>query len=96
MGRHHGGCIHLQRWPVKASVQSKGLWRQFGRAAKLRSAVNKEDGEKVLDESLRNGEGMVGLQGLDFGGANLRLGFAPFSGVTSAGLGWVVSASSKC
>ena len=67
LGRHPGGWIHLQKWSVKASAQGKGLWRQFGRAAKLRSEVNMEDGEKSQGESLRNGEGTDELQGCCMG-----------------------------
>ena len=53
---------------------------------------NKEDGQKGLDATLRNGEGTIGLQGYRVGGiweekaANLRSGFERFLGRTGAGL----------
>lgn len=47
LGRHLGGWVHLQEWPVKASARGKELWRQFGREA------NKKDGQKGSDESVR-------------------------------------------
>ena len=63
MGHQLGGCIQTQKWPVNASAQSKKSWRQFGRAAKLRSEVIKEGWETGMDEPLRNGEGTFGPQG---------------------------------
>ena len=53
---------------------------------------NKEDGQKGLDATLRNGEGTIGLHGYRVGGiweekaANLRSGFERFLGRTGAGL----------
>jgi len=76
----------LQKWPVNASAQGKGLWRQFGRATKTAICeVNKEDGQKGLDESLRNGEGTIGLQGRHMGW--VLEGFERFFGGTGGTLG---------
>lgn len=63
---HFRGCIHLDKWLVKASVQGEELWGQFGRVKKLQCAEN-EDGQKDLDATLRNGEGKIGLQGCRMG-----------------------------
>lgn len=53
--------------------------------------VNREDGQKGLDVSLRKGEGTIGLQGcrvgcVEWAEANLRSGFERLLGRTGAGL----------
>jgi len=44
--------------------------------------VNKEDGQKGIDVSLRKEESTIGLQGCRVDWANLRLGFECFLGRT--------------